>query len=87
MSEFLPPEAYGELNEGISQILFTAKEIQAGVQDMGRAISHDYEGCRPLLIGVLKGVFPFMADLLRAITIPVAVDFMAIASYDSSARD
>ena len=54
---------------------------------MGQAIARDYEGCRPLLVGVLKGVFPFMSDLLRAITIPVEVDFMAIASYSAQARD
>jgi hypoxanthine phosphoribosyltransferase len=87
MSSYFPPEAYGELAEGISQILFSAEEIQARVQALGQEISHDYEGCRPILIGVLKGVFPFMADLLRAVTVPVEVDFMAIASYNSDTRD
>jgi hypoxanthine phosphoribosyltransferase len=83
----LPPEAYGVLGEGVSRILFTAEEIEARVLELGAEISRDYNGTRPLLIGVLKGVFPFMADLIRAITIPVEVDFMAIASYSSSARD
>lgn len=87
MSSFPAPEAYGVLAEGISQVLYTAEEIEARVMEIGRAISVDYEGCRPLLIGVLKGVFPFMADLLRAITIPVEVDFMAITSYSSSSRE
>jgi len=87
MSHFYPPEAYGELNEGISQVLFSEEEIQARVLELGQAISRDYEGCRPVLVGVLKGVFPFMSDLLRAITIPVEVDFMAIASYSAEARD
>lgn len=87
MSDDYPPEAYGELYEGISQVLISSTQIQARVRELGREISQDYEGCQPLLIGVLKGVFPFMADLLRAITIPVAVDFMAISSYGSSARD
>jgi hypoxanthine phosphoribosyltransferase len=82
-----PPEAYGELTEGLSRILFTADEIQERVQAIGDQISEDYAGKRPLLIGVLKGVFPFMADLLRAITIPVEVDFMAITSYSNSSRD
>ena len=82
-----PPEAYGVLSEGVSQILFSAEEIQARVLELGAAISRDYNGTRPLLIGVLKGVFPFMADLIRAITVPVEVDFMAIASYSSSTRD
>ena len=82
-----PPEAYGILSEGVSQILFSAEEIQARVLELGAAISRDYNGTRPLLIGVLKGVFPFMADLIRAITVPVEVDFMAIASYSSSTRE
>ena len=82
-----PPEAYGPLSEGISQILFTAEDIQARVLELGTEISRDYNGTRPLLIGVLKGVFPFMADLLRAITVPIEVDFMAIASYSSSTRE
>lgn len=86
MSDFYAPEAYGELTEGISEILLTAEDIQQRVHDMGQAISRDYEGCRPLLVGVLKGVFPFMADLLRSITIPVEVDFMAITSYTAAAR-
>lgn len=87
MTRFFPPEAYSELNEGISQVLFSEETIQAKVLELGQAISRDYEGCHPILVGVLKGVFPFMSDLLRAITIPVEVDFMAIASYSAEARD
>lgn len=87
MSNFPPLSAYAELSEGISKVLFTADEIQKRVLEMGQEIARDYDGCRPVLVGVLKGVFPFMADLLRAITIPVEVDFMAITSYSSEARD
>ncbi len=87
MSHFFAPEAYGELTEGISQVLYSEEDIQARVLELGQAISRDYECCRPLLVGVLKGVFPFMSDLLRAITIPVEVDYMAIASYSAESRD
>jgi len=87
MSDFPPLEAYDELSGGISKVLFTADEIQQRVLELGREISRDYESCRPLMVGVLKGVFPFMADLLRAVTIAVEVDFMAIASYSAGARD
>lgn len=82
-----PPEAYGPLAAGISKIWIPAEEIELRVQELGQAISHDYAGRNPLLIGVLKGVLFFMADLLRAITIPVAVDFMAVSSYAPNARD
>jgi hypoxanthine phosphoribosyltransferase len=81
-----PPEAYGELTAGISQILFTAEEIEQRIRELGQAISRDYEGCNPLLVGVLKGVVPFMAALLPAITVPVEIDFMAIASYSTDSR-
>jgi len=87
MSLFFPPEQYNELHQGISQILYSAEEIQERVMALGQEISKDYEGCQPLVVGVLKGVFPFMADLLRSITIPVEVDFMAIASYSAESRD
>jgi hypoxanthine phosphoribosyltransferase len=82
-----PPEAYDELSADVSQILITDAEIKKRVIELGEAISEDYQGRNPLLVGVLKGVVPFMADLLRAITIPVEVDFMAIASYSAEARD
>ena len=83
---FPSPVAYQQLMGGISEILFSAEQIQARVLELGAAISRDYEGCHPLLVGVLKGVFPFLADLARAITIPIEVDFMAIASYSAESR-
>ncbi len=83
---FPTPVSYTELIGGVSEILFTAEQIQARVLELGAAISRDYVGCRPLLVGVLKGVFPFIADLARAITIPLEVDFMAIASYSAESR-
>lgn len=86
MSEPFAPEAYGEMYGDVSQILLSTEQIQARVVEIGQAISRDYAGRNPLLVGVLKGVVPFMADLLRAITIPVEVDFMAIASYSAAAR-
>ena len=87
MSDFPPMDAFDELSDGISKVLFTADEIQQRVLQLGEEISHDYEGCRPLLVGVLKGVFPFMADLMRAITIPLEVDFMAVTSYNMETRE
>jgi hypoxanthine phosphoribosyltransferase len=81
-----PPEAYGELNEGIREVLISAEEIHRRTMEIGKAISQDYAGRNPLLVGVLKGVVPFMADLLRTITIPVEVDFLAVASYTTEAR-
>lgn len=72
----------------IAQVVFDQEAIRARVAEIGSAISRDYAGRDPLLVGVLSGVLFFMADLLRAITIPVTMDFMAISSYapDSSGR-
>jgi hypoxanthine phosphoribosyltransferase len=81
-----PPEAYQGLYEGIREVLLSAETIEQRVRELGAAISRDYEGCNPLIVGVLKGVFPFMSDLLRMITIPVEVDFMAISRYAVSER-
>lgn len=86
MTTSLPPEAYGELNEGISKVLFSAEQIAEKVTELGQQVSVDYNGRYPLLVGVLNGVVPFMADLLRAITIPVEVDYLAIASYSTETR-
>jgi hypoxanthine phosphoribosyltransferase len=87
VSRYYPPESYGELNDDVSRILFSAEVIEHRVRELGQAISRDYAGLNPLLIGVLKGILPFMADLLRVITIPIEVDFMAISSYSTESRD
>jgi hypoxanthine phosphoribosyltransferase len=76
-----------ELTSGIRQILYTQEQIHQEVVKLGQAISRDYAGRNPLMIGVLKGVIFFMADLLRALTIPAEVDFMAVASYSPEARE
>ncbi len=80
-------ESYGELTHGVGEILIPADDIQRTVARIGRALSTDYAGRRPVLVGALKGVLYFMSDLLRAIDIPVEVDFIAISSYSAAARD
>jgi hypoxanthine phosphoribosyltransferase len=71
----------------IQEILLTADQIQERVNQLGAEISRDYRELNPLLVGVLKGVLFFMTDLLRAITVPVEVDFMAISSYSAESRN
>ena len=77
---------YGAAAAGIAEILIAEEEIAARVRELGAAITHDYAGRNPLLVGVLKGVLPFMADLVRAIHLPLEMDFMAISSYSSESR-
>ena len=76
-----------ELSKDINQVFVSRDDLQKRVKQLGQAISQDYRGKNPVLVGALKGVVFFMADLLRAITIPVEVDFIAISSYTSEARD
>lgn len=65
----------------IDQVLITEEEIQAKVAELGKRVTHDYQGRTPLLVCVLKGGLIFMADLVRHIDLPLEVDFMAVASY------
>lgn len=69
------------ITEDIAETIYDEEIIQARIAELGQRISEDYAGKNPLLVGVLKGVILFMADLLREITIPVTVDFMAISRY------
>lgn len=77
-------EQYRELADGIERVLISREEIEKKVHALGQAISADYAGRNPLLVGVLKGVVPFIADLFRAITIPVEVDYMDITKFKAS---
>ncbi|TKJ31644.1 MAG: hypoxanthine phosphoribosyltransferase [Chloroflexi bacterium B3_Chlor] len=70
----------------VGEMLLSAEEIGQRVAELGAAISGDYAGLEPRLIGILKGVAPFMADLMRAITIPVSTDYMAISKYDPTSE-
>jgi len=78
---------YGQFADDISEIIITEQEIQNRVKELGLKISADYQGKCPVLVGVLKGVLFYMADLLRVITIPSEVDFLAVSSYSNEARN
>lgn len=75
-----------DLTQDIARILYTQEEIQTRIAELGAEISRDYAGLNPVLIGVLRGVFMFMADLARAITIPINIDFIGITRYGPSTR-
>jgi len=70
----------------LGRILITREEIAARVTELGEEISRDYDGKDPLLVGVLKGAVVFLADLMRAVEIPLACDFIAVSSYGASSR-
>ena len=62
-------------------MLFSEDEIKQAVAKLAAEIKQDYQGKQPLLIGVLKGSFVFMADLIRQLQLPVEVDFVKLSSY------
>ena len=72
---------FGALGPEIKEVLISTQALQQRVAELGQAISQDYAGKNLLLVGVLKGVVIFMADLLRTITIPVELDFLAVSKY------
>ncbi len=61
--------------------LISEEEIERKVTELGRKISEDYKGKTPLLVGVLKGAWVFLADLVRKISIPITCDFLQVSSY------
>jgi len=66
------------------EILLTKEEIEKQVARLAQEISRDYQGKYPLLLGILKGSFVFMADIIRLLEIPVEIDFVRLSSYGSS---
>ena len=69
------------IENDIERVFFTAEEIDNRVKELGQQITEDYKDRNPLIIGVLKGSFVFMADLMRSIGTYCDIDFMAVSSY------
>ena len=70
----------------LGEVLVTAGELEQRIEELGGEITEDYGDQAPLLVGVLKGAFLFMADLSRAIDLPVEFDFMAVSSYGNATK-
>lgn len=72
------------MNRDIKEILISQEALDARVQELGQEISEKYKGKELLMIGVLKGANVFMSDLMRAVSVPIQIDFIAASSYGSS---
>ena len=70
----------------IGRVVVEEDELQQRIRELGKDLTSDYAGNPPLLVGILKGACMFMADLSRAIDLPVEFDFMAVSSYGSATR-
>jgi hypoxanthine phosphoribosyltransferase len=73
-----------ELERGVGEILIDEEALSGRIAELGDEISSDYRGRDLLLVGVLKGAVFFMADLMRHLTVPCEIDFMAISSYGTA---
>ena len=74
------------MHQDVESIMFSKEQIQARIAELAAQLDSDYAGKTPLMVGILKGSVMFYADLLRAMTIPVEMDFMAISSYGAGAK-
>ena len=70
----------------LGELLITREEIAARVAELGKQISEDYKGKELLVVGILRGSVPFMADLIREIDNPLTIDFMSVSSYGASTK-
>lgn len=86
MSNGAVPHLHPDDDPHLGRILVTEDELRTRIAELGAQISADYAGREVLLVAVLKGAVMFMADLSRAIQLPVELDFMAVASYGSATK-
>jgi hypoxanthine phosphoribosyltransferase len=70
-----------DIHENIAEILITEEQLRAKIAELGEQITQYYQNKNLLLLGTLKGAVPFIADLTRAINLPLEIDYMAVASY------
>jgi hypoxanthine phosphoribosyltransferase len=76
-----------DLVSDVAEVLLTEEQIAAKVAELGSRISADYAGHELTLVSVLKGSLPFMADLMRRITLPLRIDLMEVSSYGGTATE
>jgi hypoxanthine phosphoribosyltransferase len=75
------------LPEGMDlEVLYSEEQIRTRVRELGERISADYAGKLPVLVAILKGSVVFLSDLIRSITVPVQIDFMAISGFESAGK-
>lgn len=74
------------MKQDIEHILISEEDIQEKVKELGEFLSEEYKDKNPLLVGVLKGALPFMADLIKAMDIYLEIDFMDVSSYGNATQ-
>jgi hypoxanthine phosphoribosyltransferase len=77
---------FSDVEQDLTRVVFTEDEVKALIAGLARRIEADYDGTRPLLVGVLRGAVMVMADLARELRIPIEMDWMAVSSYGSGTQ-
>ena len=77
---------FSDIQSDLTDILFTEEQIHEKLAEIARRIETDYEGTKPLLVGVLRGAVMVMADLARELRIPIEMDWMAVSSYGAGTQ-
>lgn len=72
--------------EDVGKTLIDEKKLKKRIRELGQEITKDYAGKDLVLIGILKGAFIFLSDLVKEIDLPISIDFMAVSSYGSSTK-
>jgi hypoxanthine phosphoribosyltransferase len=72
------------MHDDVERVLFSEEQIKARVRELGERITRDYAGKDPHLVTIVKGSIPFIADLMRAVDIPLSVDVMGVSSYSGT---
>lgn len=73
-----------DMEQDIEKVLISEEQLQSRIRELGERLSRDYAGKDPVVVGVLKGVVVFYADMLRRLTVPCQTDFMWISSYEGT---
>ncbi len=81
-----PENNFDEISSVVQEIIFSQKQIENRIHEMGEMINKDYFQKQPIFVGILKGVFFFMADLLRSVSLSCEVDFLAVSNYSADTR-
>lgn len=77
---------FSDIESDLTEILFTEEQLHAKLGQLARRIETDYDGRKPLLVGVLRGAVMVMADLARELRIPIEMDWMAVSSYGAGTQ-
>ena len=72
------------MDKDIQEVLFTEEQLRERIAELGQILTRDYEGKDPVVVGVLKGVVVFYADMIRQIKTPCQMDFMVLSSYEGT---